>query len=136
MIDIETSKVGVIRTNTKYSYPCDNSLIRSEKHLIGGRRIGASLIVKDNLVFGVRERPEAFKSKNSIEEDELLRNREAWFADSHDRRCDFWLEFENGVKMLVEMVDKVTPNMLDIPLHEPDQVAAALTSQQNDTSII
>jgi hypothetical protein len=72
--------VGVIRANTKYSYPCDNSLIRSEKHLIGGRRIGASLVVKDNLVFGVRERPESFAQKLSIEEDEMLRNRESWFA--------------------------------------------------------
>lgn len=131
LIDIDPAKVGVIRANTKYSYPCDNSLIRSEKHLIGGRRIGASLVVKDNLVFGVRERPESFAQKLSIEEDELLRNREAWFAQSHDRRCDFWLEFENGVKMLVEMVDKVTPNMNEIPLHEPDQIAAAISKADN-----
>ena len=131
LLDIEPSKVGIIRANTKYSYPSDNSLIRSEKHLIGGRRIGASLVVKDNLVFGVRERPDSFKEKLSIEEDELLRNREAWFAASHDRRCDFWLEFENGVKMLVEMVDKLTPNMNEIPLHEPDQVLAALQSVNN-----
>jgi hypothetical protein len=73
-------------------------------------------VVKDNLVFGVRERPESFAQKLSIEEDELLRNREAWFAQAHDRRCDFWLEFENGVKMLVEMVDSLTANMNEIPL--------------------
>ena len=88
-------------------------------------------MVKDNLVFGVRERPESFAQKLSIEEDELLRNRESWFAQSHDRRCDFWLEFENGVKMLVEMVDKLTPNMNEIPLHEPDQIAAAISKADN-----
>lgn len=60
--------------------------------------------MKDNLVFGVKERSESFKNKVSIEEDEVLRNREAWFE--HDRRCNFWLEFENGVKLLVEMADK------------------------------
>ena len=130
-MDIDSSKLSIIRANTKYSYPSDNSLIRSEKHLIGGRRIGASLVVKDNLVFGVRERPEAFSQKLSIEEDELLRNREAWFAPGHDRRCDFWLEFENGVKMLVEMVDKANANLNDIPLHEPPEVVS-----KNDNSII
>lgn len=58
--------------------------------------------MKDNLIFGVRERPEAFKSKAG-HEDTIL-SREAWL--SSDRRCDFWLEFENGVKLLVEMADK------------------------------
>ena len=56
ILDIDPQKVGVIQTNTKYSYPCDNSLIRAEKYMIGGRRIGVSLVLKDNLVFGVRER--------------------------------------------------------------------------------
>jgi hypothetical protein len=116
MIDIDPEKVGVIRTNTKYSYPSDNSLIRAEKHLIGGRRIGCSLIMKDNLVFGVRERHDTFKHKHSIEQDELIRNREAWFAEGNDKRCDFWLEFENGVKMLVEMADVAEVNFQDIPL--------------------
>ena len=125
LLDIDPTKVGVIRTNTKYSFPCDNSLIRVEKHVVGGRRIGASLIIKDNLTFGVRERPDSFKAKVSIEEDELLRNREAWFAKGvHDRRCDFWLEFENGVKMLVEMADKASPNLNDIPLQEPERPPA------------
>lgn len=40
-----------------------------------------------------------------------MRNREAWFSKSTDRRCDFWLEFENGIKLLVEMADKVSPNL-------------------------
>ncbi len=71
--------------------------------------------MKDNLVFGIKERNEAFKSKLG-NEDELL-SREAWFAS--DRRCDFWLEFENGVKLLVEMVDKTVPHLEEIPLHEP-----------------
>jgi len=26
-----------------------------------------------------------------------------------DRRCEFWLEFENGVRMHAEMLDKVQP---------------------------
>lgn len=123
LLEIDSDKVGIIRTNSKYSYPSDNSLIRAEKVMIGGRRIGCSLVVKDNLVFGVRERHETFKHKHSIEQDELLRNREAWFAEQNDKRCDFWLEFENGIKMLVEMADAVSANYQDIPLQEPEAVA-------------
>ena len=110
--------MGVIRTNTKYSYPCDNSLIRVEKLLIGGRRLGSSLILKDNLAFGIRERADNFKSKTSMEEDEILRNRELWSGKDMEsrRRCDFWLEFENGVKMLVEMADEMQATLADIPL--------------------
>jgi hypothetical protein len=115
LLDIDTTKIGVLRVNSKYCYPCDNSIIRIAKNQIGNRRIGTSLIMKDNLVFGIKERNEAFKSKLG-NEDELL-SREAWFAS--DRRCDFWLEFENGVKLLVEMVDKTVPHLEEIPLHEP-----------------
>lgn len=117
-LDLDTNKVGVIRTNTKYSYPCDNSLIRVDKLLIGGRRLGTSLILKDNLTFGIRERSDNFTKKTSMEEDEILRNRELWSSKVMDnrRRCDFWLEFENGVKMLVEMADEIQANFSDIPL--------------------
>lgn len=54
------------------------------------------------MLFGVRERSEAFKTKAG-HEDSIL-SREAW--SQSDRRCDLWLEFENGVKLLVEMADK------------------------------
>lgn len=119
LLDIDPSKVGALRCNAKYCFPCDNSVIRVEKHFVGGRRIGASLVLKDNLIFGVREKPETFKQKATLEEDEVLRNRELW--EGRDKRCDFWLEFENGVKLLVEMVDKVAVNMADIPLQEPEK---------------
>jgi len=32
-----------------------------------------------------------------------------------DRRCEFWLEFENGVKMFAEMIDPVKANQDLIP---------------------
>ena len=118
LIDIEPSKVGVIRTNTKYGYPCDNSLIRVEKLLIGGRRLGSTLVLKDNLAFGIKERADNFKAKQSIDEEDILRNRELWSSKDLEgrRRCDFWLEFENGVKMLVEMADEMQATFQDIPL--------------------
>lgn len=32
-----------------------------------------------------------------------------------DRRCEFWLQFENGVKMFAEMIDPVALNTDLIP---------------------
>jgi hypothetical protein len=116
LVDIDSSKVGLIRTNTKYCFPCDNSIIRIDKHQIGNRRVGTSLVIKDNLAFGVKENPDKFKNKSGSFEDDVL-SREAW-AQS-DRRCNLWLEFENGVKLLVEMEDKKVPHLEEIPLQEP-----------------
>ena len=36
-----------------------------------------------------------------------------------DRRCEFWLEFENGVKLRAEMLDMVAPLSEMIPPSEP-----------------
>ncbi len=77
MYDIESGTSGLMRTNSKYSFPCDNSIIRVDKHIIGGRRFGTSLIIKDNLAFGIRETTQAFASKSTIMEEEIL-SREAW----------------------------------------------------------
>jgi hypothetical protein len=43
---------------------------------------------------------------------------------STDRRCEFWLEFENGVKMQAEMLDSVSVPTELIPPIEPtvDQI--------------
>lgn len=89
----------MIRTNEKLCFPCDNSVIRIEKHLIGGRRHGSSLILKDNLMFGIKETLESVKDKVDFE-DEII-NIET--RNVSDKRCELWLEFENGVRMAVEM---------------------------------
>jgi len=62
-IDIDPSKIGVLRVNSKYCFPSDNSIIRINKNQIGNRIIGTSLIMKDNFVFGIKEKPEVFKEK-------------------------------------------------------------------------
>ena len=65
------------------------------------RRLGMSQIFKDNFTFGVCERKVQFQTK--VEGEEELLNREA--KKDADRRCDFWLLFENGVRLNIEMQD-------------------------------
>jgi hypothetical protein len=45
--------------------------------MIGNRRFGSSLVIKDNLAFGIKENLEKFKNKLGFFEDEIL-NREAF----------------------------------------------------------
>ena len=76
MYEIDPTKVGIIKANSKYCFPCDNSIIRIDKYEIGNRRVGSSMIIKDNLTFGIRESEEKFKEKAGGEEE--LVNMEAW----------------------------------------------------------
>ena len=105
VIDIPAHKVGLLRTNQKFCFPCDNSVIRVDKHNVGGRRFGASVILKDNLVFGVRESEAVVKEKVPLE-DELL-NQES--KKVSNRNCEFWLEFENKARLHIAMLEPVAP---------------------------
>ena len=52
---ISNDKIGVLRQNTKISFPSDNSVIRVDKTNVGQRRMGESRIIKDNYMFGLSE---------------------------------------------------------------------------------
>lgn len=80
------------------SFPSDNSIIRVEKEHVGQRRVGVSKILKDNLTFGLKEQTAKFGLKVQGEDD--IRNMDA--RNKADRYCDFWLLFDNGVRMTVE----------------------------------
>jgi hypothetical protein len=75
MLSIPCSKVGAIRSNTKYSYPSDNSVIRVDKYEIGCKRMGESQIIKDNYCFGITQRKQENQIK--VEGEDSLRNRDA-----------------------------------------------------------
>lgn len=99
MLDVKNDRVGVVRNNTKFSFPSDNSVIRTDKYYVGQRRMGESQIIKDNFVFGISETKEAFNQK--VQGEDGLRNRDA--KQLADKRCDFALTFENGVRLFIEM---------------------------------
>ena len=42
LLDIPPDKAGLIRVNTKFCFPSDNSIIRVDKYNIGQRRLGES----------------------------------------------------------------------------------------------
>ena len=75
MLDIPNDKVGAIRSNTKFSFPSDNSMIRVDRYNVGQRRFGETQIIKDNYIFGITEKKQVFKQK--VEGEDYLRNRDA-----------------------------------------------------------
>lgn len=117
ILDISNDKVGVMRSNTKFSFPSDNSMIRVDKYNVGQRRFGETQIIKDNYIFGITEKKEVFKQK--VENEDSLRNRDA--KQLHDKRCDFWLTFENGVRLSIEMQDHNEADMKQLPRNQLPQ---------------
>ena len=111
VLDIPQHKVGTLRVNQKFSFPCDNSVIRVDKHSVGGRRFGASVIIKDNMVFGIRE-DESVVDEKVAGDDELF-NLETKKASN--RNCQFWLEFENKARLNIAMIEPVEPQKGLIP---------------------
>lgn len=71
------------------------------KNYIGARCFGSSFVLKDNFVFGVKELESSAQDKVSMED--TIINFET--KKTLDRRCQFWLQFENGTKMFAEMLD-------------------------------
>ena len=69
VIDIATHKAGLLRSNQKFAFPCDNSIIRIDKYQAAGRRFGSTVICKDNLVFGIKEDPDTAAGKVAGEDE-------------------------------------------------------------------
>lgn len=80
LLDIDDGKVGEISERTKFMYPSDNSVIRVSKKQIGQEELPSVNILKDNYMFGLRK-----DLKPNVQ------------------KCDFWLNFENGTKLMVKM---------------------------------
>ena len=68
---------------------------------MGGRRFGASVIIKDNMVFGIKENEDAVTDK--VQGDDEMLSQEAKKAG--DRNCEFWLEFENKARLHIAMIE-------------------------------
>ena len=110
-LDIPSNKLGLVRSNQKFCFPCDNSVIRIDKHFVGSRRFGASVICKDNFIFGLRETVHKVEEK-VFGEDEFSPME---LRKVQERDCEFWLEFENQVKLSISMQKDAEPDLKLIP---------------------
>ena len=76
LLDIDDNKAGLIEEREKFLYPSDDSVIRVCEHKTGGDNLASIQVLKDNYIFGLRE---------------------------DNGKPEFWLQFENGTKLKVEM---------------------------------
>ena len=53
-----------------------------------------------------------------------------------DRRCEFWLEFENGTKMFAEMIESVSSQFEMIPPAEAEYKSRVLNADKSKEVVI
>ena len=56
MLNIEDDKVQSIQENSASLFPDDNSIMRVDHFSVGGLQFSKSIVFKDNLKFGLRQR--------------------------------------------------------------------------------
>ena len=86
-------------------YPDDNSVMRVDHFTVGGKKFSKSLIIKDNLRFGLRQRDQ---TKDEVKQEiQVMTAGEKAPTDLNDPKeglvsyaqggdSEFWLHFENG----------------------------------------
>jgi hypothetical protein len=105
-------------------------VIRVNKNQVASRRFGSSLILKDNLKFGIKE-PQSEVNEKVPCQDDILNNET---KRTFDRRCEFWLAFENGVRMHTQMLDQLACKSEIIPPN--DRVTTGNKQDFNKTVVI
>lgn len=104
-------------------YPYDGSIIKVDSCSAGGLDFKKSIILKDNLAFGLRRAIDKSYDvpASPVEEFGLVSYKKV--GDT-----DFWLRFENDTKVLVESVQKLrNPQKMiriDPPKPTPEEIAA------------
>jgi hypothetical protein len=76
-------------------HPSDNSVIKTIKCDLGHKTIGKSIVIKDNLTFGIRE------SSMSLSAEDVYREREE--KEAMQKGCEFWCTLgDPTVRLFVE----------------------------------
>lgn len=83
-------------------------------------------------MFGIKENQANLNEKVSME-DQIL-NFET--KKTMDRRCEFWLEFENGTKLFAEMIEPVSPQFDMIPPSEVEDKSRVLNADKSKEVVI
>ncbi len=82
-------------------YPYDGSVIKVDHCAVGGLEFKKSVIIKDNLAFGLRKAGDRTYDTGVPQAEEYGLVSYKKVGDT-----DFWLRFENDTKMLIEAVQK------------------------------
>ena len=113
MLEVEDDKVQNISEKCGLMYPDDNSIMRVDHYSVGGKNFSKSVVIKDNLRFGLRQRDQ---TKDEVKQEVDVRKAdESGRGDLDDPNeglvsykqtgdSEFWLHFENGTKLGVEQV--------------------------------
>ena len=110
LLDVDDSLVQSIREKAELMYPDDNSVLRVDHFSVGGQNYSKSLIMKDNLKFGLRPRdqtkdnrePEMVTKQAGETLDEEESPSEGLVSYKAVGDTEFWCHFENGTKFGVE----------------------------------
>lgn len=73
LLDIDDDKIQFISEKCDFLYPDDNSVIRTTHFSVGGCQFKKSMVTKDNLRFGLRQRstkPEEEKAEEDLIDEE------------------------------------------------------------------
>ncbi len=102
LLDIDDQRVSSIQENSQMFYPYDGSMMKVDHCSVGGVEFKKSLVVKDNLTFGLRNAHDSNyeTATQAAEETGLVSYKKVG-------QTDFWLRFENDTKVLVEAVKKM-----------------------------
>lgn len=112
LLDIDDKLIGGIKEHSEMVYPDDGSILRIDNFEIAGKTHTKSLVYKDNLVFGIRERlPEPPTPEEKKEYGLVTRKIQG--------DCEFWLNFENDTKLLVEYTKLERNQQKEKPIPEP-----------------
>lgn len=104
LLGIEDERIQSIQERSASLFPDDNSVMRVDHFSVGGEMFSKSLVLKDNLKFGLRYRENLEKdeeAKGSDNEDDTDNGLVAYKPTGD---TEFWLHFENGTKLVVEQV--------------------------------
>ena len=99
LISVEDDKVQFISEKSALLYPDDNSVLRVDHFSVGGSTFSKSLVLKDNLRFGLRQRKQTAPLPENTQECDFGLVRYKVVGDT-----EFFLHFENGTKFGLEQV--------------------------------
>ena len=101
LLEIDAQKVSSIQEVSQMVYPFDGSVIKVDHCAVGGSEFKKSLIIKDNLAFGLRKAVDRGYESGAPQGEEYGL---VYYKKVGD--TDFWMRFENDTKVLVEALPK------------------------------